>query len=271
VKKLNRKFRLYRQTIGLAATFGVLKDWLTGTVRTHQIRLPGWQYPVGLRLPGSDIQVVKQVFKTEEYQFDTVKDPQVIIDAGANIGLAAIWFTHRFPGVRIIAVEAEKNNFELLQHNIAPYPNITAIHAALWDKQGSIEVRDVGIGHWGFMTANADDSASTMDGHTVSEVEALTVDTLMTRFDLPFVDLLKMDIEGAELEVFRTSDRWLDRVGAMIVELHEGMKPGCTQSFRQGSQGFDAQWMQGENVYLTRNGVLVPPERSFSHSRALPT
>ncbi len=270
MKKLNRKFRLYRQTIGLPATLGVLKDWLRGKVRTHDVTLPGWPHPVALRLPTSDIQVVKQVFNTEEYQFDTAEDPKVIIDAGANIGLAAIWFTHRFPGVRVVAVEAERSNFEVLEKNVAPYPNITPIHAALWDTDGSIEVRDVGVGHWGFMTGSADDQNSAMDGHTVSEVEAITVHTLMQRFDLNYVDLLKMDIEGAELEVFRTSSNWLDRVGAMIVELHEGMKPGCTDSFRRGSRGFDAEWMQGENVYLTRDGVLVPPNRTFSHSRALP-
>lgn len=270
MKKLNRKFRLYRQTIGLKATFSVLGSWLRGDVQLREVALPGWQHPVGLRLPTSDIQVVKQVFKTEEYEFETHQDPKVIVDAGANIGLAAIWFTHRFPDAKIIAVEPERGNFELLKHNVAPYSNITAVQAALWDKEGSIEVRDVGVGNWGFMTGNQDAPDSTLSGTTVSEVEAVTVQTLMQRYNLAHIDLLKMDIEGAELEVFQTSAAWLDKVGAMIVELHEGMKPGCTESFREGSRGFDAEWMQGENVYLTRDGVLVPPNRTFSHSRALP-
>ncbi len=261
VKRLYRSLRMYWRTIGLFATIGVYKDWRNGHVREHSVELPDWKHPVTLRLPSSDIWVIKQILRRKEYQFDTASELATVIDAGANIGLAAIWFTHRFPGVRVIAIEAERNNFELLSKNVAPYPNITPVHAALWDKTGTIEVRDVGVGNWGFMTGDANAEAA-MDGHAVSEVEAVTVDTLMDRFNLDYVDLLKMDIEGAELEVFQSSAAWLDRVGSLIVELHDWMKPGCTDSFKQGSQGFDSEWIQGENNYLTRNGVLIPPSKS---------
>ena len=71
------------------------------------------------------------------------------------------------------------------------------------------------------------------------------------------IDLLKIDIEGAEREIFRDPSSWIGKVDALIVELHERMKPGCNRSFYGGATGLDHEWSQGENVYLTRSGSCL--------------
>ena len=64
------------------------------------------------------------VLDGKEYDF-AVDRPSVIIDAGANIGLASIWFASKFPEARILAIEPEKSNYELLVRNVEPLHHVT--------------------------------------------------------------------------------------------------------------------------------------------------
>ena len=72
-----------------------------------------------------------QVFLDNEYDFRAVERPQVIVDAGANIGLASILFANRYPQAKILAIEPEHDNFNLLADNVRSYDNIVPLQAAL--------------------------------------------------------------------------------------------------------------------------------------------
>ena len=110
---------------------------------------------------------------------------------------------------------------------------------------------------WGFMT-QAQDSVEEKFGEILHEVRGVTVDTIMKEQGIEHIDILKIDIEGAEREVFKDPSSWLGSVDALIVELHERMKSGCDRSFYNSTNGFDDEWLQGENVYLTREkGCLM--------------
>jgi hypothetical protein len=74
---------------------------------------------------------------------------------------------------------------------------------------------------------------------------------------IDYIDILKIDIEGAEREIFRDPSSWIEKVDSLIIELHECMKPGCYRSFYNGSNGFDDEWQQGEKVYLTRSRSCI--------------
>lgn len=71
------------------------------------------------------------------------------------------------------------------------------------------------------------------------------------------IDLLKMDIEGSEREVLADPSAWIDRVDALIVELHDRKKPGCGAVFESVARQFDARWHGGELEYLVRAGAAV--------------
>ena len=105
---------------------------------THE----NYLYPIYIRNGSSDVHVYKEVIEKEEYDFISSHEPRVIIDAGANIGLAAVYFARKFPNAKIISIEPEKNNFFFLQQNTKNYPNIIVMQAALWDKVGEIELLD---------------------------------------------------------------------------------------------------------------------------------
>jgi hypothetical protein len=83
----------------------------------------------------------------------------------------------------------------------------------------------------------------------------------MNDYNLTSIDILKIDIEGAEKEVFEDSSLWIDKVDSLIVELHERMKPGCNRTFYCGSNGFVDEWKNGENVYLSRGNYLLKPKQ----------
>ncbi len=83
---------------------------------------------------------------------------------------------------------------------------------------------------------------------TARSVDAITIQDLLEEFDRTTVDLLKMDVEGSELEVFsRDADQWIDRVGAMAVEPHDRFRHGCSEAIRGAvaCRGF-SETMSGE-------------------------
>lgn len=238
---------------------------LSGRTRMISCSHPSLRHPCLLRIPSSDFHVFEQVFIRREYEFETKRAPDVIIDAGANIGLASVYFASRFPASRVIALEPERENFRLLERNAAHYPNVVPVHGALWSEEGTIDLVDPGLGAWGFMT---DGDSGEVRGSRKHRVPAYTVESLMRIHGLERIDVLKVDIEGAEREVFADVRGWIERVDALIVELHERLKSGCNRSFYGATNGFHAEWMQGENVFLARSDAcLAWPEGSEPRGR----
>ena len=214
------------------------------------------RFPFRLRNHTSDVPTFKQVFIEREYDFLVETPPKVIVDAGANIGLASIYFANKYPQARIIAIEPEQSNFQLLKSNAAPYGTIIPLQAALWNHNGEINLIDPGLGHWAFMTED-ENASEKLPGKVRHKVMAITVDKILDDYAVDRIDILKIDIEGAEKEVFCDTSAWIEKVDALIIELHERMKPGCNRSFYNGSNGFDREWRQGENVYLSRGKRLT--------------
>jgi|WetSurMetagenome_2_1015567.scaffolds.fasta_scaffold01106_2 FkbM family methyltransferase len=217
-----------------------------------EIRAPGVKDMVTLRLKSSDFYIYKQIFVDMEYSFEATGHPEVIIDAGANIGLAAIYFANKYPEAAIIALEPEESNFRLLKKNTAPYKKITCIQCALWQDDCRLNLVNPGGGECGFQTHCADNT----DYKVCHEVEGITVQKLMKDQGIGYMDILKIDIEGAEKEVFRDASGWIDKVGILIVELHDQYKAGCRRSFYNATNNFELEWQQGENVYLARTGKV---------------
>ncbi|HSH12230.1 MAG TPA: FkbM family methyltransferase, partial [Desulfurivibrionaceae bacterium] len=172
---------------------------------------------VTLRLGTSDLATYEKIFADREYFFEPLTDTKVILDAGANIGLAALFFAARFPEAQIIAIEPEDSNFKLLVKNTAAFPKIVPIQAALWGEDTRVQVIDPGLDKWGFQARDVGDVGSAGVCHGVA---GMTVDRIMREQGLDYIDILKMDIEGGEIEVFSAGGNWLDRVGLLIAELH---------------------------------------------------
>jgi FkbM family methyltransferase len=185
------------------------------TLRRRDEALP----PVHFRPGTTDARVISQVLVDDEYApVMDLADVRVIVDAGANIGATSMQLLEVYPKATVIAIEPDGATFEVLETNLKPYgARAVALRAALWGEKRSLAIarghfRDGGA--WSF-------EAMVGDG-TNEEVESVTVDELVTRFNLTAIDLLKVDIERGERSVFGGSaGQWLDRVRVIAIELHD--------------------------------------------------
>ncbi|HEU4460120.1 MAG TPA: FkbM family methyltransferase [Methylibium sp.] len=247
----------YARVLGWRGVVAGVRGKLSGRPVLHSVSHPKLRHPVTLRLPSTDVEAYEQVLQDEEYAMAVHTTPRVIVNAGANIGLASVYFASRFPEARVIAIECEAENFRLLQRNVAPYPNIEPVQAALWDHDGSIEVVDPGLGAWGFVTAESRHSGA----GTVHAVPALTMATLMRRHGIEHIDVLKLDIEGAEYEVLASAPEWIDRVDTVVAELHERLKQGCESRHAEATRAFPASWERGGTRFAARaRACVLAPE-----------
>ena len=258
MEDLLTSLRYYRSVLGFRGAIAALRGTLTKKPVLFQLSEPKCKSPIYIRVPSSDVKVFTQIFRKNEYLFDVNASPEFIVDAGANIGLASVYFANRFPNARILSIEPESTNFEILAKNVAPYPNIRPIQGALWGENTPINVVDRGLGNWGFMT-EAQDSDPRSSTSVDRSIRGMTIDTILEQYGMQQISILKMDIEGSELEVFRNSSSWIDQVDSLIIELHERMQPGCNRVFYNATNGFNLEWSQGEFVYLTRTGGCLKP------------
>lgn len=249
-----RSLKLYLRTVGFLGTLRAGWAYLVQSKTLVTVRRREIDHPFQLRVPSSDVPTYKHIFQRREYEFENEIAPTVILDAGAHSGLASIYFANRYPQAKILAVEPEKDNFDLLVKNVAPYPQVIPIRAALWNCNETIDLVDPGLGEWGYMTRTESDDA--IAGSLRHQVDGVTVDQLLKRYQLANIDLMKLNVEGAEREIFENCDAWIGQVDAVVVKLHDRMKPGCTTSFFAGARGFDKEWTQAGSVCMSRGSRL---------------
>jgi FkbM family methyltransferase len=231
------------------------------------VRHPHLRYPVHLRLRTTDVALCGEILVLGLYDCDMATPPRVIVDGGANIGLASIFYAQKYPDARIIAIEPERSNYEMLVKNTACYPRITPVLAALWKSEKELDVVDVGAGHTTFQTQETTEAP--MRG-VIARTKAITVGRLMAEFGISAIDLLKIDIEGAEKDLFDGRTDWLKRVGVIAVEFHERMRPGSTASVRAATPEFEDSWTQGDVTYLARKGLAAPKRPAARSDSLLP-
>jgi FkbM family methyltransferase len=194
-----------------------------------------------LRPGTADLDVYHQIFTREAYHLD-LGEPLHILDAGAHIGISAVYFASRYPGAEIIAVEPEASNYRLLCTNATGYANINPLQAGLWNRKTHLTIEDPRAATWAFRVA--EDSSG-------KHIPAVRVGDLLNDFDLARIDILKMDIEGSEIEVFESCADWIDKVGAIIVELHDWFRPGCRAALETALGGHRYEAFQsGENTVI---------------------
>jgi FkbM family methyltransferase len=255
--KIATGIECYIKTVGLKGFFIGLKGKIFNSFDFLEIKRHDCKSSFQLRVPSSDVGIYEQIFFDKEYDFFAAIPPRVILDAGANIGLTSIYFANKYPDALIFSIEPEKKNFELLITNTKSYSNITPIHAALWDKNEEINLIDVGLGECGFMTGK-ESLSNCLSGDISHIIPGMTVDKIMEEYDIDEIDILKVDIEGAEKEVFSRTSLWIGRVNSIIIELHDRMKSGCSRSFYKGTNNerFNVEWSQGDSVYLSKDKFI---------------
>lgn len=218
--------------IGVRTTARAVYDKLrTGNVETPiEITNPSVAHPLKLTTRPSDIWCYNEIFEEGVYDLPRDIDAKIngktVIDLGANIGLTAALFASRYRKSKIISVEPHPRNFSLLQQNAQPYEGqIKPIHGAVAPKAGHIAMSVFG----GSETNYVANRFSLSESSGTSDIPAITPsDILKTLGNDNVIGLLKIDIEGAEKELFESGamDDLLQRTEHVVIETHERFVPG---------------------------------------------
>ncbi len=233
LKKIREASLLFRNAYGnlpgLVLWAELLKEKYLPMGALFKVWVPGYRAPVWLRAKTSDVEVFCQIFGHRELDFYRNPEARYIIDAGANIGLTSVFLAHRCPRAEIDALEIDAENVHVLHLNTAAYPRIRVIEKGLWRTTGYIRILNPNAESWAFMVGEAKPSE-------VGVIPAVAVGDLLRERGLDRIDLLKMDIEGAEREVLsRDFVDWLPAVKVMAVELHDHFAPGCAVSGKRAA------------------------------------
>lgn len=172
----------------------------------------------------------REIFTHQIYYFETDSSTPIIIDAGAHIGLATLYFKHLYPHARLLAFEPNPTNFALLSKNIAQnhLENVTLIPKALGKHENNATFYVDRTPFQWLSTSSLIENA--WDGS--QKTTSLTVQT--TRLDqylldFPQINLLKLDIEGAESTVIFSLHQQLDKVQHLIFEFHPTKSQNLTE------------------------------------------
>jgi FkbM family methyltransferase len=239
---------MYFTELGPIRGSSMLWDFL-GSGDYASFHMEGFRSPIWLRKRTSDIRIFEQVFLIKEYDFQLahLPSPQVIVDAGANVGFSSIYLAEKYPTARIIAIEPEPTNYAMLLRNIEAYPNITPLKAALWPRKCYLEIRNPEAAKWAIQIKESEEDSPTA-------ISAITINDILTLANCAQIDILKLDIEGAEKELFEENyESWLGRVKVIIIELHSWIEEN-EKHFNQtiGRFGFKKEFCSGEKIIAIR-------------------
>lgn len=174
---------------------------------------------------------------------------ETFVDVGANVGPYTLEIAHKYPnqGVAVIAIEAHPENCKALTKNIEinGFKNVIPVNKAVADHKGTIRLydrQDDRINNR--IQSSIYTISATFDGKQLSESSSLVVecDTLDNILAGRQVDVLKMDIEGAEVRALNAASETLQKLRKVIVEVHNDQFDEVTNILV--NHGFDIETMK---------------------------
>ncbi len=206
------------------------------------LRMRGFRSGVLVRPGTSDVLAFHEIFVRGTYGWlQPETDPRLIVDVGANAGYASVAFANRWPEADIIAVEPEASNVALCRRNLELYPRASVVQAALWSRPGRLRIANPHAGKWAFQV-RPDESG---------EIVAMTIDQLAAGRR---IDVLKIDVEGAEREVFANAPAWIADVGAIAVET-ETHEPPTRTVVAEALEQYGRSWSFRDSCMVSQDLV----------------
>ncbi len=193
----------YREFIWLLFWFGKSPRYSSRCIRflRYQFFVPDcasfiWQF--------------REIFFEQIYKFTADRPDPVIYDCGANIGTSCLYFKILYPNARIKAFEADPNIFAAFQKNMKDNNilDVEVFNKAVWHSSGKVR----------FGVDGADGGAIDQTDGAIIQVETIRLGEWLAKEEQ--VDLLKIDIEGAEYEVIADCRDALKKVRNLFIECH---------------------------------------------------
>ena len=176
------------------------------------IDIPKWG-KIPLRTNGHDHSLLIQIFVNEGYRLP-VQNVRRIVDLGANIGMASVYLSKLFPESEIACVEPSPQNTPLLKKAIA----LNGIRARVFE--AAIGATESSVDLYLSTLPDCTSVLHAIDPVGVVRVPQVSMWEVMRQMGWDHIDLLKIDIEGAERFVLGENNSWLDKVSVIVGESH---------------------------------------------------
>jgi FkbM family methyltransferase len=200
------------------------------------------------RYASSDLDVFEQIFVQQTYRcLLDVSKPKLILDCGANVGYSAVYFLNNFPAAHVVAIEPDSGNYSMCQKNLSAYgERVTLLRAGIWTHDAPLIVcrgqyRDGR--EWAVQVRECQKEET-------PDVNGRDIGTVLRQTAFRAIDILKIDIEGAERTVFAGSRTWLDQVRNIAIELHD---PMCEKVFFTALTGYRYDLSRSGELTLCKN------------------
>lgn len=175
-------------------------------------------HPIFVRNGTSDAEELIHTIVRRTYEPFTPpakSDLKLIIDAGANLGDTAAWFLSRYPAAKVVSLEPDRANFAMLERNVQAYGSRgICMNMGLWDKPANLRVVES-------ESRTALSVIEVPDGEPF-DCKAISPFEILSATNETIIDIFKIDIEGAELELFShpSADDWIRKTRMIMMEIH---------------------------------------------------
>lgn len=248
--------------LGIVSSYRLLRadleHWLRRIFQRHcldqaptklvSLPIPGYSHRIYFRRNTSDLHIVRQVFRLRDYDcLNRDQEIRIFVDGGANIGATSFFLLSKYPQARAIVIEPDEANLEVCRRNLGPFNDrIEVMPLALWSKTVPLKFCRHGKGQ-------AQESAISVGSCSAeeAEIEGISLDDLFHRIDSPKVDLVKLDVEGAEQTIFSDGTlHWLDRTRNLLIEPHG---PACEDALFSGLKPFLYEESRSGDLFVFQN------------------
>lgn len=266
-----KKLPNYIREFGLVSGIRIFQavegaDHAAGGGNPIKVQLPGYPGTIHLRDTLADCSTFWQCLVQRQY--DLGRFPQtrrldqhynellsagktpLIIDCGGNIGLGTLWFARRFPKAHIVTIEPDDDNLEMLRRNTAHLKErITIVQGGIWDRHGALTIVNPQSGSAAFRVEfTADEGPGAIPAYTIDDLCALggTTDPL----------IVKLDIEGAQAQLFASNTDWVGRTALITLELDDWLMPwqGTSRNFFSCLSRYPFDYLLGgESIFCFRD------------------
>lgn len=184
----------------------------------------------------------------------------VFLDIGANIGMYSLLLRRNFK--EIIAVEANLSIYERLHKKVSSRRNIHPLWSAISDIDGEVslyhtDLCDTILSKFEYKPLHSSSAEAIQEGRNPTTVPSLTIDSLLKKFNIVLVDVMKIDVEGAEFQVLSGASKSLSggKISRMVVELHDRGRKAEMEDLLKGFD-FSIKWIDADHIFASKNPPL---------------
>jgi FkbM family methyltransferase len=198
----------------------IKKEYYNLLARIRRSQLKKRFDPLIIRKNTTDFKVFRDIFAKNELDLDIKITPKLIIDAGAYVGYSSMYYATKYPESAVCAIEPNPILFNILLQNTKNISNIFPINAGIWYKKTKLQLIDnEKIGEWAYETIE------TKKG----QINSITINEILKLSNCNQIDILKLDIEGSEKELFsKNYKEWLNKTNIIVIEFHDRMRKDCS-------------------------------------------